>query len=298
MLSDIVIIPAGIFLLLAGALACLRWGVNALYVLVPLGAGILYFASPSHSALSYLATALSVGPVAGLAFHYGKSVQFVFLYATILSTAIGTGHYYYTTIVKGKDIVSEWKQSYTLIVESTGRQNNTAERISADDIYSPTVVKMVPFLYFLNSLFMTVLGLALLRPLLSRIKKYARKLTGMEMFRLHEYFIFALIGSIAAAALFYNKKNVLSNVSINSLLIILFLYLLQGFGVIRFYAVTKKISIFVVLTLIAVSFLLGGATAFVLLLIMVAVLGTLDFWVDFRSKIKAKKISTGDDKEI
>ncbi len=72
-------------------------------------------------------------------------------------------------------------------------------------------------------------------------------------------------------------------VALNILIIMLFLYLLQGLSVINFYFNTKKIPTFVRI----IGYFLIFAQQFVLLLVIG--LGLIDVWVDFRKLQKVKQ---------
>ena len=106
------------------------------------------------------------------------------------------------------------------------------------------------------------------------------------MFRLNDYFIFVLIAGLAAfrSQLLIDKSNysVLYSAGLNIALVAALLYFMQALGVVKFFMIKRGVPGYVLPLAAAGMLIHGHVRSRCSCLIMLAGVGALDVWADFR----------------
>jgi hypothetical protein len=122
------------------------------------------------------------------------------------------------------------------------------------------------------------------------LRMLARKFTngaitggkGLEYFRMDDRLIYVLIAGWAAFLMVDKTRfHTLNMAALNTALIFSFLYIVQAMGIIKFFAMKKNIPVWVI-PLGALMLISLFAQLLLFFAVMLASLGAIDFWADFR----------------
>jgi uncharacterized protein YybS (DUF2232 family) len=274
-------ISGGMTLLILGAFSCNKWGFRAFFGIVPAVIASFWFASAYIDIFLFLILSLVIGCITGFAFRFTKSLQFLLLLSSVLVFLVSYAHYYYMYGSRNIDIIGETKTQLTEMIRSTASSTVEADKsIEFLDQSVSILKKIMPYYYFLNGLFMTMVGYLLLRIILFR-ERFGYSIQGIEKFRLNDFLIFVLIAGIGAVALSIRKNSVIFWVSMNVLLTVGTLYLVQSFGIIKHMLLKKKFPL-IILPIIVVTALFLGMYVSVVTAFILTGIGVLDLWADFR----------------
>jgi hypothetical protein len=274
-------ISGGMTFLVLGAFLCNKWGFRSFFGLIPAISALLYFASARFDIFSFLILSLIIGCITGLSFRFAKSLQFLMLLSSFLVFIFSYSHYYYVYGSRNIDIIGESKAQLTEMIRSTA--SSTAEADKSIDFLNQSVsilIKIMPYYYFLNALFMTMIGYLLLRMILFR-ERSGYSIQGIEKFRLNDFLIFVLIASIGAVAFSIKKNGNVFWASLNVLLTVGTLYLVQAFGIIKHLLLKKKLPTIILPSIVMIAVFMGMYVSVVTAFILAGI-GVLDLWADFR----------------
>jgi len=280
----------GILLIGGSAYAFYRWSWNALYGCIPFALAIIvvhgFVAAINGELVASSLSAIVLGGAAGVTLRFKKPLHFFILAASLGATAIFATNYYYLKAVKNVDLFAESQQRFIAYVQNSpaGVDQKKKEEMLRQIEESMTVIRdLVPFSYFLNSLIFSAFAFLVLRML-------ARKFTngaitggkGLEYFRMDDRLIYVLIAGWAAFLMVDKTRfHTLNMAALNTALIFSFLYIVQAMGIIKFFAMKKNIPVWVI-PLGALMLISLFAQLLLFFAVMLASLGAIDFWADFR----------------
>jgi uncharacterized protein YybS (DUF2232 family) len=281
---------AGLSLLCAAAYASYRWSWKALYALLPaIAAGLLFYnrlSATGPEVYAMLASSTIVGAAAGLTFRLRRPIQFFILTAALGATALYSANYYFLKTARGTDLFAQSRDRLVQYIQAAPTGTDQAKRdelLSQIDRTMEFIKDMVPFSYFLNVLTFSMLLFLVMRMALRKMSGGAiTSGAGLEFFRLNDYMIFILIGGWLAFLLVEKSKfSALHTAGFNVALIFSFLYVIQALGIIKYYFLRKNLPI--LLLPLGIVFVLSFFTQFLLFLVIIlASVGAIDFWADFR----------------
>ncbi len=233
-----------------------------------------------------------LGGVGGYTFKNGKSFEFYMLTASISLSLLVTGLFYYLAYYQNVDFAGMLRGELVKIMEMGGAPDDIKRQFLAEfDVSRNDIMARVPFSSFLNSMVLSGLGYLVIGRFLSKTVQ-AGAVAGLESFRLNDYFIFVLIGGLAAYLLIDKSEYlILHSAGLNIALIAALLYFVQALGLIKFFLIRRGLPGYF-LPLGLTVMLIAGIWMALFLFIILAGLGALDVWADFR-----KRITAGTDKK-
>jgi len=282
----LLLIAISILFLISSALFFYKWGLIAIFLFVPL---IVYLAfNPSElSNLSLVIMPLVIGGVGGYVFLKRKSFTLFLMVSTVLVTLFFSVGYYSLLTFKNVDLIAQSKQQTISLMKSfMGKQlkfskNEQKKNIENLEGWFQVLKDVFVFNVFLNVLFITLLSWAFLDYFFYKFKGVP-KLEGLESFKVNDYFIFVLIISWLFSLFFYETKNsLLYLVGLNVALISTLLYVVQALGIISFFIKKRGRRTTMFFILLFLSFFMGIEVV-VFISIILAGVGALDLWADFR----------------
>ena len=285
MIESLVLPAMGLFCVLFATFIsfslAFKWGFKALYMQVPFGLTAIVAGYVVSNVLLFVVP-IFLGSFVGYTLRAGKSLQFFVLISALIVSLAYTGNFFYLKQVKGVDIMQAAKQT---MIETFSTSDLTIEKknemlVSLDQVMEITE-KIIPFTTFIYALFLSFLTFFIAKLLLSNVKD-SLKIQGITLFRVNDYTIFVLIAGIAA--LLYFDSNVdmtIFIVGLNAVLITATLYFLQALGVIGFFLSKKGLPLYI-MPVFFVLLLFTGIGVVLFITIMLAGLGALDLWADFR----------------
>jgi uncharacterized protein YybS (DUF2232 family) len=258
----IAILLMGLILILSSTFLFYRWGwKSTLFFLIPIGA-VISLTPPQFDELHPLMLSLFiVGITAGYTFREKKSLQ----------------------LYKNTDILDKSKENIVTIVNASNIQKSEQEAFLEQLDDSLEIVRdIIPFAYFINSLFFSLISFFFIRLFMKRYIAGQEKSPGLELFQLHDYFIYALIlGWLAVLLVDKSEYAIIYITGLNIALIFSVLYLIQSLGIVKYFLIKKGLPLFIIpLTLITILFLGLKVTLFIS--IILSSVGAIDFWADFR----------------
>ncbi len=271
------------------ALFFFRKSWKSLLAIIPVTSGMAYaaYASQGGPGMEYAIMVIApvfTGVAAGYSLRNRRSLLF---FMVITSVALGgalTAHYYHQKLFTGTDPLEETKtRAVELLSHSQMSDAEREESLAKLDSSLDLLKDVMPFAYFLNALATALIGYFLSRALISRtVAPEVTALPGIEMIRLHDYFIFALIaGWLAVLLVDHEAYRALYVAGLNAALCVSVLYLLQAVGIVKYLLAARNVPSFVLPLVLAFIVLLG--TEFILFFSIIFLsLGALDFWADFR----------------
>jgi len=281
---------AGLVVILSSAYAFFRWNSRGFFFIAPIAViGIVFynqlFSINSELLASLLASAV-IGGAAGYTLKNKRSLQFFLLIAALGSTGVFTSNFYYLKAAKNVDLFTESRSSFVnyLNRSTEGMGDEKKKELVRQIDQSLEIVRdLVPFSYFLNSLLFAAFTFIVMRMFARRLYDSADIDTkGLEHFRLNDYFIFALIGGWLVFLLVdATASRWIHAAGFNTALIFTFLYLIQAFGIIKFFLLKRKLPMFLLPLIIIMSIVLLNQYVLIAA-ILLASFGAIDFWADFR----------------
>lgn len=281
---------AGLIVILSSAYSFFRWNIRGFLFLLPVVVfGILFYDQMyrinGELPASLLASAV-IGSAAGYTLKNKRSLQFFLLITALGSTGFFTANYYYLKAVRNVDLFIESRSSFVEYLNRSAegiKEEKKKELVRQIDQSLEIVRDLVPFSYFLNSLLFAAFTFIVMRMFARRFYGSADiGMKGLEHFRLNDYFIFALIGGWLAFLLVdAAASRWIHAAGFNLALIFTFLYMIQAFGIIKFYFLKRNLPMFLLPLIIVMSIVLLNQYVLILA-ILLASFGAIDFWADFR----------------
>ncbi len=268
----------------AASLFFYRWGLKSLALIVPLVMpGILMYRL-SVEYFPALIAAAAIGVLAGYSMREKKSFQFYLVSASLAVGVILSVNYYALKFGKGIDLMEE---SRTQFMEYISRADMPEEKKlelrSSFDAAGVLIRALVPFSYYLNGLLFATIAYAVSRFFLKLFAdRDAGCGRGIEYFRLNDYLIYALIaGWLGVLLIDAVRIPWLHTVSLNVALIFSVLYVIQAWGIAKFFIIKKGFS-FTLIAAVCIAIVLFFNEALIFILVIMASIGAIDFWADFR----------------
>ena len=289
------LLPAGILFLILSSLAVHRWGYYAFAGIVPIFAATMFLTASYHEFFVFLTSAIIIGSLIGILVRGKKSVQFFITIASLTCTIFSYGSFLYVNKVMKIDTISQSKAQWLEIIDASKADpaEKTAFKENMDGAL--TILRSImPFNFFLNGLFWSTVIYLFLRIFFKRkIIQKGIQIKGIERYRLNDYLIFLLIGSLAVFIAAGSKNKIVYMVSLNCLLILTTLYIIQALGIVKYFLLKKHLPTSLLPATMLLILLLGiEATVFVSMLL--AGCGALDLWADFRKLNGGGKPAGGD----
>ena len=289
MISSIIISLAGILLLFGSAYLSYKYSWKSIPALIAVVSLIVFFYRDLQGINSIVTPAI-IGSAGGITFRSGSSIQSFLLISSILLTVSFTGNYYYQLRVHDFDMVKESRAEMEKMLIQNKAPDDIRDQFLGDfDAYENIIRDIVPFSSFIYALILSALAFMGMSFIFPRFK-FTRPVKGLEYFRLHDYSILALLGGWGVFLLTNrNDYHAINTIALNIALMSTVLYIIQAMGVIKFYIKKKGLPIYLFPLLFFIVIFLGIETV-VFFSVLLAGLGTLDFWADFR-KIEINKDS-------
>lgn len=281
---------AGLSLVVASTLIFFRFSWLALFFFVPaaLAGLLLYRVNPEYYA-AFLG-AMVIGGTAGMSFRGKKPFQFYLVTASLAVTLVFTANYYGLKMLGNIDLFAQSRNQFVEFIQRSELPDAKKQELAVRLDSSMEVMRdIVPFSYFLNGLFFAAVSFFVLRHITRRFSGEALEGTrGIEFFRLHDYFIFTVIGGWLGFLLIDGAAwRIPYALALNVALIFSMLYVVQAWGIIKFFMMKRGIPLFVLpLALFIVVSVFVEILVF--FLIIFASIGAIDFWADFR-KLEAAR---------
>ncbi len=275
----------------------IKYGKKSLYAIVP----YLMLASVCSAAnlelLSTAVTPLIFGVIGGFTFLKKKNSQFFIITVSLLLACVNVFQYHYSVDVLKYDLYTELKNTAEQFI--SGQKITDEQKVEAVENMKVMLVLYkdnVYFFIFAAALIFSLFTLALYRLIYIFVLPKDTRIAGIEKYQLNEYFIFLFIVLLAGAAFIKQDMNVagfdtekITLAVRNGLLIVSLLYFLQAIGIFKFFLIKLRVPV-LVLPLSIITLFAMGKTVIVFVSIMLAGVGLLDLWADFR-KLNVK---TGD----
>lgn len=279
-------IALGLAILAGSILAGYRlgWWAALLLLALPLAA-----AGTGPEALSGPAFSIIAGVVAGVSFREGRSLQFYLLVVTISTTAVFVGGYYFLLYAQNVDLVQLSVEAMEEAFRQSGLQG--AEEKEMMEVALLWMQKygrsLFPFSSFIYALFMAFLVYAMVAVWFVKVPSSVQG-PGIERFRLHDVVILLpIVGWGVFLLVDSDSVPVISMIGLNAGLIGLTLYFVQALGVIKSVLLRRGWPTYILPLGFFLLLLLGGPFTF-FVIVMLAGVGTLDYWADFRKLDKVQ----------
>lgn len=237
------------------------------------------------SDIPLMAAPALLGCLGGFTFKKGKSLEFYLVTASVSLALVSAGVFYYLMLYEHMDFVGMLKADMLKSIEAAGFPAEVRNQyLEWFDGWKHYIVALVPFGSFANAMITAGIGYAILKRFLGRLTG-AVPGNGLEMFRLNDYVIFSLIAGLGVCLLI-DKSNypVLHSAGLNIALASALLYFVQALGVVKFFMMKRNMPRYILPLILAVGLLLGLFAVF--LFVVLAGVGALDVWADFRKLAK------------
>ncbi len=279
----------GLTLIAGSAYLSWRWDWKSLAVFVALIAAAAV-SSGSPDDIPMVSMPFVLGGIGGLAFRRGKSTGFYLVTATTILAVLIAGFFYYYVLIEKINFFETQRDVILKMFETA--QVPADLRAQWLEVFDASKY-VFPFGIVVNSLVLSSISYIFIKNIFVRFFG-ARTVTGIEYFRLHDYFIFVLVAGLAVYLLIDTEVHALVHFAgLNTLLIAALFYLVQGLAVIKFLLAKRGVPSYVILLAFAGLLFLGitGLWVMLFLMVLIAGLGALDLWADFRklSKIGGEK---------
>lgn len=263
----------------------LEW--KALVIIGAMTAGF-FFIGRSVIDLPLIIAPLMMGIIGGYTFKKEKSLEFFLLAASFSLAVLFSSLFYYMMFYENVDFMGMLRGEMVKFLDAARAPEDIRGQILADfDGSKDDLVARLPFSAFLNSLAMAGIGYAVIKRFLARLAG-VRAGAGLESFRLNDYFIFTVIAGLAVYLLIDKSDHqMLHSAGLNALLIASSLYFVQALGVVKFLLIKRGVPRYI-LPLGIFTILIAGIWMALFMFIILAGLGALDVWADFRKMITAK----------
>lgn len=275
----------GLILIISSTLLFYRYGWKSVFLLLfPVSLIIIVSAHDNSETIPVVLGFFLIGFITGYSLRYGKSIQFFLIVSSLTLTALFSGNFYFLKIHKDIDILGKSKEKIVEIVNSSNipegeRREFTARLDETLDILSD----IIPFAYFLNTIIFSLLFFYFIRVIFKKyLKNYGKEISGIEFFKLHDYFIFTLIlGWLTVLLVDKREYYIIYITGLNIALIFSVFYLIQSIGIVSFFLKKKGLPQFLIPLSLFIILLLGLKIVLFLSIILVGI-GAIDFWADFR----------------
>ncbi len=275
----------GLMLMMGSAFLYYRLEWKALVICAALTVVTVVLTGQAYG-IPLLAAPVLMGCIGGFTFKKGKSLEFFLITASVSLALIFTGVFYYLMLYENVDFIGMLRAEMVKILGATGAPEDIkAELLAEFDGSRNDMIARVPFSAFANSLAMAGIGYTVIRRYFGRMMGIVPG-NGLEMFRLNDYFIFVMIAGLAAlvaSQLLIDKSGytVLYSAGLNIALSAALLYFIQALGVVKHVMIRRGVPGYV-LPLAVAGMLIMGMWVAMFMLIMLAGVGALDVWADFR----------------
>ncbi len=279
----------GLALALGSALAWIRWGRVTLFSLVPVLLG-LWLVPGGEQQIPMVLLPLAIGFLGGHTFSERRSFPFFLISVSVAFSVLMTANYVYLLRVHDMDLFVESRGQVEKMMEQSEVPEERRKRMMDDfESWVSMARDILPFSTFLYGMIFAVIAFTLFRLVLARFLSTV-ELRNIEDFRMPDPSIFVLIAGLALVLLMPRREmNLLYLGALNLLLITASLYMVQGFGVIRHILLQKGLPPSIISLGVLLALILGFQFTIFVMVVM-AGLGTLDFWADFR-KLSGDDIS-------
>jgi uncharacterized protein YybS (DUF2232 family) len=281
MVSALGTILLGLALALGSAVAWIRWGKRTLVSLVPVVLA-LWLIPGGEKQIPMVLLPLAMGFLGGYTFTGRRSFPFFLVSVSVAFSVLMTANYVYLLRVHDTDLFVESRGQVEKMMEQSEVPEERRKRMMDDfESWVSMARDILPFSTFIYGMIFSVIAFTLFRLVLARFVS-TEGLRDLEDFRMPDAAIFVLIASLALVLLMPRQEMYyLYTGALNLLLITASLYMVQGFGVIRHILLRKGLPPSIIPLGILMALILGvHFTIFVM--VVMAGLGTLDFWADFR----------------
>lgn len=300
MVQIIIFFIAGTALLVSATIIFSRWLSGAIPLILALAIVSAINIFSGSESLHIFSAIFIIGASAGYTFNKNKSIQFYLTLTSLVLTAAFSMNYYYLKNYKNIDIISESRDTFTEIV---GESSNISEK-EKEELFQKIdeslilIREVIPFSYFLNSVFMSLFAFFFLRVLFLRQNpELMEKIAGIENFKIKDQFIFLLIGGWLTVLLIDSGEyNILYTMGLNTALILSIFYVIQAFGIIKYFLVKKGLPTIILPVSIFIILLIGIEYS-LFFMIMLSGFGALDFWADFRKLNEKNSADKTEDKK-
>jgi hypothetical protein len=285
----------GILILFGVSIIFFKFSLN-IFFLVTLYAGLIILVLLiKNNYIEIVSSFIIIGASAGYTFRFDKKFQFFIIITSLVITIISTSNFYYHKYINNTDILNDYRVSLEKIINEGGiSEQDKAEFKQRIDETLNILKNIMPFSFFLNSVFSSIFSFIVLKLIFNqRINKDKYYIGGIENFRVKEYFIFLFICAWLVVLLIDRKYTLIYSVGLNTALILTAIYFLQSLGIIKFILRKRSVPFFIFPAVMLILLFLG-IEFFLFLVIVLSGLGALDFWLDLRKfnlqKNKIKKM--------
>ena len=291
---------AGVGLLLFAGLAAIaayafhRYGWPTVAVMAVV-IGLVVISQENYFETVILFIPLAIGFIGGYCFRNKKSISYYFVAASITLLVAVLGSNYYKSYTEDFTVIDALKVNAQQQIMNSNATDVQKKR-SLEDIYEIVdsfIARIIPFLVFIGSVLQIAVCYFFTRMLFLKIDSVEKE-SRLEYFRINDYTIVALVAGLGTIAfcLLLDKSDwyTLFFIGLNATLVITMLYFIQAMGIIKFFLVKRNFPA-TVLPLIVLFILSMGKIGFVIFVIL-AGLGALDLWADFRklNPVESEKI--------
>ncbi|MCX7678425.1 MAG: YybS family protein [Spirochaetes bacterium] len=274
----------GASIMVATAMCFYKWGAKTLLV----SAGILvagfFLYKISAEFFPMLVIAIIIGIFSAFSLKYNKPYQFYLIYATLAVCIVLLANFYLLKFLKGIDLYEQSRMQFMEYLQNSDmpidKKNELKTTFDAANVLIRTII---PFSYFLNAMLFAAFGFSIVRIFIKIFISKDVKLTkGVEFFKLNDYLIYCLIagwlGTLLIDAVSY---PIIHAICLNTALVFTNLYTVQAIGIIKYFALKKGFSVKIIFAMLAMLVIFFNEML-ILLFIILASIGAIDFWADFR----------------
>ena len=284
MLSIIIASLAGIGIMVAASLLFYRrrWKSIAVIALFIAPGVFLYRMSVEY--FPALVAAAAIGIIAGYSMREKKSFQFYLICASCAVGCVLSVNFYALKFGRGIDLFNESRTQFIEYVNKAELpEEKKLELRTSFDAASVLIRELIPFSYFMNGLFFAAIAYAVVRFILRMIAdRDAGCGRGIEYFRLNDYLIYTLIvGWLGVMLIDAVRFPWLHALCLNTALIFSMLYVIQAMGIVKYFTIKKGFS-FKLVAAVFLAIVLFFNEALIFAMVIMASIGAIDFWADFR----------------
>ena len=280
----------GIAILFGIAVVFFKWPLKTYHLLLLVIVLLVGNFFTGNDSLHLIISFLVIGSSSGYVLRKNRKFHIFLLISTLSITFISASNYYYLKNFRDIDVLQSSKQSIIDVINKS--EISESERTEINKRFDETIriiSDIIPFVYFLNSLLLSLICFYPLKFFLFRLfrkKDYYKE--NIEYFRLKEYFIFAFIAGWLIVLLVDREYYFIYTAGLNISLILTCFYMIQALGIIKFLFKKKNIPFFIIPVILLV-FLFIGIEFLFFILVIISSIGVIDFWLDFRKlNIKEK----------
>lgn len=279
---------AGLIIVIGAAYISYRIEWKGMAVCAVAAFAIIGYAGASID-IPFMAAPFVIGCVGGFTFKRKKSFGFYLIASSITLMIIFAGYFYYLLWVRGVDLIGMFRTEFDRILAAAGAPADLRMEFLADfDASRDEIVARVPFSAFLNGVMLAAGGYLIIRRFFARVTD-VESVAGLEIFRMNDYAIFVLIAGFAAYLLVdKTSMPVVHSAGFNLVMAMALLYVVQALGVVKYILIKRSMPRAALPLGIALLFI-AGISATVFFFVILAGVGALDVWADFRRIGDARK---------